>query len=124
MGIKGVPRGVKVTLYNREEITEHGSFFHINYNCWVKDLNERKKRKTYSVDPFEIIDYYHLESIFKTGGWKILQEALAIDTNSKKMKIIGIKIMKGISVMEQLENILNPESLLKLLKAKEESNDD
>lgn len=111
---------MKATLYNREELKEYGAFFHINSELWSKEPSELKKRN-WKVNPFELVDNYHLEHILKKGGWKILEEALVLDTNLKKMQVVGIKIMKGISPMEQIENILNSESMFSLYKSKEDA---
>lgn len=115
VGINSIPKGVKATIYNRNEAKEVGAFFHVDPEYWAKELTAKKKKGT-KLTPLEINENYELKDVLNNGGWKILEDALVLDTNMLKMQIVGIKIVKGISLTEQIENILNPESLCEMCK--------
>lgn len=95
-------------------MTETGAFFFANPDSWRRPVEEYRVRKSGKVQIVPALDHYYLEEILHNGGWQVLRESLTIDNNPSKISIVGIKIIKGISMLEQLENVLNPESLLAL----------
>jgi hypothetical protein len=119
IGVQGVPLGVKASVYNLDNIMENGAFFHLNPQSWEKQANEIKKKHTFKVATIAALEHYHFEYVLKRGGWEILKKSLVFDNNPVKTDIVGIRIMKGISHMEQIENIINTESILKYWEEKE-----
>jgi len=119
IGVQGMPLGLKATVYNLDNVSENGSFFHMNPTFWEKQPEEIKKKRTYKVATIAALEHYHLEYVLKKGGWEILKKSLVFDHNPAKTDIVGIRIMKGISHMEQLENILNSDSIFKYVEEKD-----
>ena len=124
IGIRGEPKGIKATVYNREDAYEVGAFFHINPMAWFINENERKKKKSYKVDAITIIENYHLETILKKCGWDILKSRLVFSEDEGKISITGIKLSKESRSMEQVENILNSDNLFKYFQDKDIANED
>jgi len=110
-------------VYNRNEIIDSGVFIHLDPKYWEKRKEEIAKKKSERVDPLPLIENYHLEYILKRGGWDIIKNALVIDTNPNKISMVGVKSMKGSSNTEQLENILNPDTILRYFKMKDEKSE-
>mmetsp|Transcript_28498 Transcript_28498/g.25375 ORF Transcript_28498/g.25375 Transcript_28498/m.25375 type:complete len:127 (-) Transcript_28498:357-737(-) len=116
LGVKNRPIGVKVTIYNPNELCDSGIFLHLNYKTWEKDKTIYKKKKEGKYTHLPMIDDYHLDFILKKCGWDIIQNALLIDTNPRKMEVVGVRMVKGLSMTDHLENVVNPESIVKIFK--------
>lgn len=120
VGIRGEPKGIKATIYNLEEAMEVGAFFHINPLSWLVPEGEKKKKRSYKVNPDLLIENYHLDYILKKCGWEILISWLVLDRRPNKTDIVGIRIFKEIRCMEQIENVLNSDTVLKHFSEKDE----
>jgi len=120
IGIRGEPKGIKATIYNFDEAIEIGAFFHINALLWHIHETERKKKKTHKVLPMPLIENYHLDHILRRCGWEIIKNWLVLDKRPNRVDIVGIKIFKEIRSMEQLENVLNSDTILKYFNEKDE----
>jgi len=79
VGLKGEPLGIKATLYNYNEMTDQGSFFHINPSYWAKKPEDIKKKKSSKVASLPLLDDFQIEYVLKKGGWDILFNSLMID---------------------------------------------
>ncbi len=123
IGIKGEPKAIKATIYNYDEGIEVGALFHLNAKCWLIDENERIKRKFNKVNPIPLVENYHLSYILKKCGWEILKSWLVLDKRPNRVDIVGIKILKEITNMEHLENVLNSDTILQYFNKKEENDD-
>jgi len=120
VGIRGEPKGIKATIYNFDEAIEVGAFFHINPLSWLVNEKEKKKKRSYKVNPDLLVENYHLDYILKKCGWEILINWLVLDRRPNKTDIVGIRIFKEIRSMEQIENVLNSDTVLKHFSEKDE----
>jgi len=118
VGIRGEPKGVRATIYNLEDASELGAFFYINPALWALSENQKKKKKPKKMAPLTLIENYHLESILSQCGWKILRDSLVLDKKPNRIDIVGIKMRKEIRNVEQIENILNPDTVLRYFDQK------
>jgi hypothetical protein len=113
IGTSKKPVGIQVKIYNPNELVEQGVFLHLNREFWLKSDNEKKKNKPKKYGNMALIDDYHLEYILRAGGWQIIKESLHFDFNPNKLSIVGIKIVKGLAMVDILENHVNIESIAK-----------
>lgn len=121
IGIKGEPRGIKATIYNFEEAMEVGAFFHINPSSWfIEEADKKKKRRSERVNPVTIVENYYLARILKKCGWEILKNWLVLEKRPNRVDIVGIKIFKDIRQTEQIENVLNSDTILKHINDKDQ----
>jgi hypothetical protein len=123
MGTKLRPLGIKATIYSVNDASESGVFLFLNDKMWEKTQEDIAKKKIKRYNFIPVLDNYYLEYILKAGGWEIIQKALFLDTNPKKFEIVGVKIVKGVSMTDQMENIVNIQSLVEYLKEKQDLDD-
>ena len=81
IGIKGVPKGIKTTIYNFVEAIEVEGFV-----PWFIQETEKKKKKTHQVIPMTLIENYHTDNILKRCGWDILKSWLVLDEENLIIK--------------------------------------
>jgi len=118
VGIRGEPKGVRATIYNLDDASELGVFFHINPALWAVPENEKKKKKLKTAT-VTLVEHYHLDYILRKCGWEILKDSLVLDKRPNRIDIVGIKMFKEIRNVEQIENVLNPDTILKYFDLKE-----
>jgi len=92
----------------------------LNEDYWEKTAAEIGKKKIRKYNSMPVLDNYYLEYILKAGGWDIIRSSLVLDSNPNKVEIVGVKIVKGVSLIDQLENIINVDSIVKYFKDKQE----
>lgn len=63
-----------------------------------------------------MLDDYHIEYILKRCGWDIIKGAILLNTNPRKSEIVGVRMVKGLSMTDHLENIVNTETIVKYYK--------
>lgn len=120
VGIKGEPKGIRASVYSLEDTYEIGAFFHINPSVWAVNEKEKKKKRSERVATLTLVENYHLDYILKRGGWEILKKKLIIDIKPNKVEILGIKSVKDSRSMDQLENVLNSDTVFKYFSEKDE----
>lgn len=118
MGVKGVPIGVKAVLFNPNECKENGVFFSINPQLWKKKIDNeeaRKKQRYLSIMPLE--GDYSLSFVLKSIGFKIVANFLIIQKNTNGVwELLGKNLIKGVSQIDVLENIITMENVLNMYK--------
>jgi len=119
VGIKGEPKGIRATIYNLEDASEVGAFFHINPSVWTVPEGERKK-KSRRMATLTLTEHYYLEYLLKRCGWEIVKNWLVLDKRPNRIDIVGIKLFKEIRTTEQLENVLNPDTIFRHLGTRDE----
>ena len=80
LGFKTEMIGVKVAVYNRNQILENGIFFIVNSQEWEFSEEERKlvpKKKDYQKD--DLMDFSWLPEKLKKKGYKIIRSAIKIE---------------------------------------------
>ncbi len=120
VGIKGEPKGIRATIYNLDDASELGAFFYINPQAWAVPENQKKKEKQKRMATLTLIEHYHLDYILRKCGWEILKDSLVLDKRPNRIDIVGIKMFKEIRNVEQIENVLNPDTVLKYFGEKDE----
>jgi len=67
-----------------------------------------------------LTEHYYLEYILKRCGWEIVKNWLVLDKRPNRIDIVGIKLFKEIRTTEQLENVLNPDTIFRYFGSKDE----
>lgn len=122
IGLQGVPFGVKVVIYDPYECKESGMLFTVNSEVWKKNLGNEVKKKTkkyMSVLPIE--GDYNLHFVLEKVGYKVLLSVIQFEKiNNNGIEGVGrILIRGGISVVDNLENVLNLQNVLDIYKNEE-----
>jgi hypothetical protein len=120
VGTKLRPLGIKVTIYNLDDVSESGVFLFLNDKYWEKTAEDMAKKKIRRYNFVPVLDNYYLEYILKVGGWEIIRNALVLATNPNRIDIMGTRIVKGYSMTDQLENIVNVHTLIAFFKERQE----
>ena len=103
-----------------QDAIEVGAFFHINPSSWAVKESEKKKKRSEKIATLTLVENYHLDRVLKRGGWDLLKNWLVMDKRPNRVDIVGIKIFKEIRSMEQIENILDSDSIFKYFSEKDE----
>lgn len=117
LGIKDVPIGIKITIFDLNFKVETGIFLTVNPEFWRKDEKEKegKKKKKYMVmTPLE--ENFDIAGFLKEVGFGIVYSALVIDKKSQNYEIVGKRMMKNMAICDNLENMLTVNAITSYLK--------
>ena len=121
IGVKGNPVGVKVTVFNPEHCIESGVFMFLEPSSWKKIPKQlkpgEKKKRTKKYVGLPMIEEYNLAQILKSYGFKILDDYVLFDVaDVQRIRVIGVRSMRGYSNVDQLENAVTIQNVIKYLR--------
>lgn len=107
LGIKDVPIGIKITIFDPNFKVETGIFLTINPEYWKRDEKEKeaKKKKKYMVmTPLE--ENYEIVGFLKEVGFAAIFNSLVIEKKTQNHEIVGKRLMKNMAICDNVENLL------------------
>lgn len=120
IGIRGYPAGVRATVFNPDQCIESGVFLFIDSFAWKKVPKQlkpgEKKKRTRKYVGLPMVEEYNLTQILKSYGFKLLEDYITFNLDPKNVGIVGVRSMKGYSNVDQLENAVTIQSVIKYLK--------
>ena len=108
IGARGLPQGVKATIYHPEDCMETGVLFLLEGENWKKTVDPKeKKRQKRCIIPIPMKTEYDLLEILSGYGFELLNEALAFEESNARIDLLGVRSNGHFLRVDVLENHIN-----------------